>query len=298
MGKRLGSSLLLLLTAVIWGSAFVAQRSGMDSVGPFTFLAARSVLTVAALSPLALPRLRKLDRRALPRTLLGGFICGAALFLGSGLQQWGLVTTTAGKAGFLTALYIVFVPLGKRLFGQRIGLRVWLSVALAAGGLYCLCAAGESAGFRPGDLLLLSCAVMFAVHILTVDRLGPALDSILLSYFQFLTCAVLAWALAFCLETPAWSGLKRAWLPIAYAGLLSGAVGYTLQIVAQKHADPTVASLLMSLESVFSALAGWILLREALSAWELLGCALVFAAVILSQLPQKPASVPFSDQTG
>ena len=139
---------------------------------------------------------------------------------------------------------------------------------------------------------------MFALHILTVDRLGPALDSILLSYFQFLTCAVLAWALAFCLETPAWSGLKRAWLPIAYAGLLSGAVGYTLQIVAQKHADPTVASLLMSLESVFSALAGWILLREALSAWELLGCALVFASVILSQLPQKPASVPFSDQTG
>ena len=298
MGKRLGSSLLLLLTAMIWGSAFVAQRSGMDRVGPLTFLAARSVLTVAALSPLALPRLRKLDRQALLRTLLGGLLCGTALFLGSGLQQWGLVTTTAGKAGFLTALYIVFVPLGKRLFGQRIPLRVWVSVALAAGGLYCLCAAGETGGFRPGDLLLLSCAVMFSIHILSVDYLGPALDSILLSYFQFLTCAVLAWASAFLLETPAWNDLKSAWLPIAYAGLLSGAVGYTLQIVAQKHADPTVASLLMSLESVFSALAGWIILQEALSAWELLGCALVFAAVILSQLPQKPKPAPIPDKTG
>ena len=292
MGKRLGSSLLLLLTAMIWGSAFVAQRSGMDDVGPFTFLAARSVLTVLALSPLALPRLGKLAPGALARTLTAGLICGTALFLGSGLQQWGLVTTGAGTSGFLTALYIVFVPLAKRLFGQHVSLRVWVSVALAAGGLYFLCAVGESGGFRAGDLLLLACAVMFAVHILTVDRLGPALDSILLSYFQFIVCALLACGVAFVLEAPAWAGLKSAWLPIAYAGVLSGAVGYTLQIVAQKHADPTVASLLMSLESVFSVLAGWVILRERLSPWELLGCALVFAAVILSQLPQKTRKSP------
>lgn len=287
--KQLMGNALLLLTAFIWGVAFVAQSKGMDHVGPLTFNGARSLLAAVVLLPLAWVLRRRsahaappLDKRA---QLLGGLVCGLLLFCASTLQQVALVTTDAGKAGFLTALYIVLVPVFGVFLRKKAPVAVWGAVALATVGLYLLCGVGSGAGFAPGDLCLLGCAVCFAGQIMAVDRFAPRTDPILLSGTQFLVVGLLSLPAMFIWEQPSLSGLQAALLPLLYTGVLSSAVAYTLQIVGQRSTQPAVASLLMSFESVFSVLAGALLLRERLSPAEGWGCALVFVAILLAQLP-------------
>ena len=287
--KNTVSALLLVLTALIWGVAFVAQSVGSDHVGPFTFLASRSLIAGAALLPLIAVRNKK---NPAPKTKegkrdlwTGGILCGCALMIASALQQIGIAGTTVGKAGFITALYIVIVPLFGLFLKKRIPAAVWAGVALAAFGMYLLCIK-EGFTISRGDFFVLLCAVCYSGHILVIDRFSPRADGVRMSCIQFFTCGILSTVAMLLFEQPTMSVILDAWLPILYAGLLSSGVGYTLQIIAQKNVQPTVASLLMSLESVFSVLAGWALLREALSARELIGCALVFIAILLAQLPE------------
>lgn len=289
--KKWGSVLLLLLTAVIWGVAFVAQSVGGDSVGPFTFLASRSFIAGLALLPVIAWRNRRATAAkttsASSRTLwLGGILCGAALMIASAFQQIGIgdPNTTVGKAGFITALYIVIVPLAGIFMKKRIPVTVWIGVALATFGMYLLCIT-ESFSISYGDVLILICAVCFSVQILLVDHFSPKVDGVKLACIEFFTCGTLSLVMMLITETPTWGSILEAWMPILYAGLFSSAVGYTLQIVAQKNVPPTLASLLMSLESVFSVLAGWVILGQSMSGRELIGCVLVFAAVLLAQIP-------------
>lgn len=283
-------NLMLLLAAFIWGVAFVAQKEGGTAVGNLTFNGVRSFIGGAVLL-VAIPFLHRLGFVRLPAdkaewktTLLGGVLCGVALFLATNFQQIGISYTTVGKSGFITALYIVLVPLLGILLRKRTTLFNWLGVALAVGGLYLLCGVGHD-GVNPGDLLLLGCALMFSVQILLVDRFVTQADGVCLSCIQFFTVGILNLPLMFVCEQPSLSAIAVNWLPILYAGVLSSGVAYTLQIVAQKDTHPTTASLLMSFESVFAVLAGWALLQENLSVPELAGCGLMFAAVILAQLP-------------
>ena len=283
-------NLLLVLTAFIWGVAFVAQKEGGIAVGNFTFNGVRFLLgggLLAVCLPL-LDRMGLTHRCDTPESKrgmwLGGVLCGIALWAASNLQQWGLATTSAGKGGFITALYIVLVPVFGLCIGRRTHLFTWLGVALAVAGLYLLCMQVES-GIDSGDLLVMACAPIFAVQILLVDKFVPHTDGVRLSCIQFFTVGILNIPLMFIFEQPSLSSMVDGWLPILYAGLLSSGVAYTLQVVAQKHTHPTTASVLMSLESVFAVLAGWALMGERLSAWELSGCVVMFAAVILAQLP-------------
>jgi drug/metabolite transporter (DMT)-like permease len=287
--KQLRGNLLLLLTAMIWGAAFVAQSVSMDYVGAFTFLCTRSILGGVVLLPLiGFNRRRKpepVDRKAL---LQGGLACGAALFVASALQQIGIQYTTSGKAGFITAMYVVLVPLTGLFLGKSAGKRAWTSVAAALVGLYLLCFSGGGLGaLNRGDLLEMACALGFTVHILVIDRFSSRVDGIQLSCIQFFVCGILGFFGMIFLETPTWASIRAAALPILYAGVLSSGVGYTLQIVAQRDTDPTVASLLMSLESVFSLVFGWLLLHERMTLRELLGCVLMFAAIVWVQLPDR-----------
>ncbi len=286
-------NLLLLLTAAIWGFAFVAQKEGGAEMGSLTFNGARSLLGGGLLVAL-LPLLDKAGLSQKPATpkerknlWLGGVLCGVALFTATNLQQLGLATTTAGKGGFITALYIVLVPVFGLVIGKRTTLYNWLGVALAVGGLYLLCMQGES-GIVAGDLLVLGCAPVFAIQILLVDTFAPRTDCIRLSCIQFFTVGVLNLPLMFLFEQPSFTAMADCWVSLLYAGLLSSGVAYTLQIVAQKHTHPTTASVLMSFESVFAVLAGWLLMpNERMTPWELAGCGVMFAAVILAQLPGK-----------
>lgn len=296
MNGKLKYNLLLLLTAFIWGSAFVAQSVGMDYIGPFTFNCTRSLLGSLALLPViwftdrrkTKEEKEKEDKKTLMRA---GICCGVILTVSTSLQQIGIQYTSAGKAGFITTLYILIVPILGLFLGKKAGAKTWAGVALAVAGLYFLCIkSGFSIG--RGDFFVLLCAFTFSFHILTVDYFSDKVDGVKLSCLQFLVCGILCAFPTMLVERPQFAQIAAAWLPIAYAGVLSSGVGYTLQIVAQKHLKPTVASLFMSLESVFSALTGWIVLHERLSARELLGCALVFAAVILAQLPEKKTAAP------
>ncbi len=288
--RALMGNILLLLAAMIWGFAFVAQKNGGDSMGALTFNGTRSLLAAVGLF-CAFPLLDKVglsrppaDKENRKQLWRGGVLCGLALFAATNLQQVALLFTSVGKSGFITALYIVLVPLLGLLFGRRITLLNWLGVALAVGGLYLLCAQGES-GIRFGDALLLLCALLFAVQIMLVDRFSPRVDNIRLSAIQFLTVGVLNLPLMFAFEQPSLAAIGSQIGAVLYAGLLSSGVAYTLQIVAQKNTEPTAASLLMSLESVFAVLAGWLLLGDSLSLPELLGCGLLFVAIVLAQLP-------------
>lgn len=283
-------NLLLLLAAFIWGVAFVAQKEGGAEVGDLTFNGVRSFIGGTVLL-IAIPILSKFGFVKLPvgksawkTTLLGGVLCGVALFLATNLQQIGISYTTVGKSGFITALYIVLVPILGIFLRKRTTLFNWLGVVLSVCGLYLLCAQGER-GIQIGDLLLLGCALMFSVQILLVDHFVTKTDGVCLSCIQFFTVGILNMPLMFAFEQPSLSAMAVNWLPILYAGMLSSGVAYTLQIVAQKDTHPTTASLLMSFESVFAVLAGWVILQEDLSPTELLGCGLMFAAVILAQLP-------------
>lgn len=300
MSKALRANLLLLLTAFIWGIAFVAQDVAMDSMGPFTFNAARTLVAALALLPAirlldalelkrggtaAAPRrLRDLPPAARRTLLIGGLCCGAALFVGSSLQQLGIRETSAGKAGFVTAMYIVLVPLSGLLFGRVVRRNIWLAVLLSVAGLFLLCVT-EALTVGLGDLYLLLCAAAFTVHILVIDHFSPKTDCVRMSCLQFFVASALCAVMMLLTEKPTLSALLSGWVPILYAGVLSGGMGYTLQMVAQRDTDPAVASLIMCLESVFAVLAGWVLLGETLTARELFGCALLMAGIVLAQLP-------------
>ena len=292
--QQMKSSLLLVLTAFIWGVAFVAQSAGMEYVGPFTFVFARNILGCATL--LLYLTLRKgkekekEPKKENSRALwLGGVCCGIALFGASIFQQIGIQETTVGKAGFITALYIVIVPILGLLFGKRVLPQVWVSVLIAIGGMYLLCMQEGSLSIGRGDLLVLLCALVFSGHILIVDHFSPIVDGVKMSCIQFLVCGLLSGVGMILTEKPDLAAIQSACLPIAYAGVLSSGVGYTLQILGQKNVPSTIASLILSLESVFSALAGWVLLGQGLSGRELLGCVLIFGAIMLAQLPgRKP----------
>ena len=284
-------NIMLLVTAMIWGAAFVAQTVGMDYVGPFTFQAVRCFLASIVL----LPVVAVVDRKGNPKKPVTaaqkkeqsfyGVLCGILLFAACSLQQLGLQYVEAGKAGFITSLYIILVPVAGLFFGKRVKPWVWISVVLALVGLYLLCASDMSIG--KGELMILGCSIAFTAHILVIDKVSPELDGVRLSSMQFLVVALISLVVMFCTETPNWQAILQCWLPICYAGILSAGVGYTFQIIGQSHTDPTVASLLMSLESVFAVLFGWLLLKQHLSGKEMLGCVLVFAGVILAQLPGK-----------
>ena len=314
------SPALLFLTEVVWGVAFVAQSVGMDYVGPFTFNCIRCLIGAVVLVPCiwfldgwkqrqggascgresagapdgascgresaGAPSGASYGSHAL---LAGGICCGLALFVASNLQQIGIQYTTVGKAGFITALYIVMVPVFGIFLKKRAGIRVWVSVALAVAGLYLLCITDRLA-LGKGDILVLLCAVVFAVHILVVDHFSAKADGVRMSCIQFLVCGLLSGVCMLITEHPEMRLILQAWQPILYAGVFSCGVGYTLQIVGQKGTDPTVASLILSLESVVSVLAGWLLLGQRLSVRELGGCALMFAAILLAQLPERRQS--------
>lgn len=319
MKHKSTNNIFLALTALIWGSAFVAQSVGMDYLGPFTFNSIRSAMGGLVLLPVLFilkGRGRKSrqpesaagepsadvssmggpsagdssmgessvgDRKTL---VTGGILCGIALAVASSLQQIGIVYTSAGKAGFITALYILIVPIIRLFLGRRAGRKVWMGVALAVAGMYFLCIT-DGFSISKGDFLVFMCAVIFSVHILVIDHFAPKVDGVALSCIQFFVCGILCTVPTLALERPQVDEILAAWMPLAYAGVLSCGVAYTLQVIAQKNTDPTVASLLLSLESVFSVLTGWVILGERLSGRELFGCALVFAAVLLAQLPGK-----------
>ena len=280
-----------MLAALIWGGAFVAQSVGMDYTGPYTFNVMRSFLGSLVLLPVIFFLDKKKSEEEKERAdkkvwIKGGICCGIILTISTTFQQIGLLHTTAGKAGFITALYILIVPILGIFLGKKAGIKVWISVVLALGGMYLLCVTSEFT-IAFGDLMVLACAFVFSLHILAVDHFSPMVDGVKLSCIQFFVCGTLSSFPMFLLEHPQLGQILDAWLPIAYAGILSSGVAYTLQIITQKHLNPTVASLLMSLESVFAALTGWLVLHERLSARELLGCVLVFVAIIVSQLPEK-----------
>ena len=294
---NLRSSALLLLTACIWGVAFVAQSVGMEYVGPFTFNFVRSILGGLVLIPCIffLKRKKKAkaekvseeEKKAQRKTLLaGGICCGVALCLASNFQQIGIQYTTVGKAGFITACYIVIVPVIGLFIKKKCSPMIWLSVLLAVVGLYLLCI-NEQFSIGYGDILVFVCAILFSVHILIVDYFSPKVDGVKMSCIQFLVCGLLSGIAMLFAEQPQLSAVLLAWKPIAYAGIMSCGVGYTLQIVGQKGMDPTIASLILSLESCISVLAGWLLLGQTLSIREGLGCVAMFAAIILAQLPAK-----------
>ena len=286
--NQLRGSLLLLLTSMIWGAAFVAQSAGMDYIGPFTFNGLRMLMGAAVLLPFLLKRRTGAHTNASERKMLlrGGILCGVALFVGSTLQQIGIVDTTAGKAGFITAMYVVLVPVMGVFVGHKQPWLVWLGVALSAVGMYFLCV-HESLSLNRGDLMVLAGAVGFSFHILLIDRYSAHVDGVKLSCLQFFVAGVLGLVFMFLFETPQISQIFAAWLPLLYAGVFSCGVAYTLQILGQRDTDPTIASMILCLEAVFSVVFSWLLLGERLSAREIFGCVLIFAAILLAQLKGK-----------
>jgi len=299
---------MLFLAAIIWGFAFAAQSAGMDYVGPFTFNAVRCFIGALVLVPVALlwkpegksgeenkqestkvetnkQRVSWFERN---KTLLaGGVSCGVFLGVATNLQQVGILSTSVGKAGFLTALYIVLVPIAGLFFTKKCPFTVWIGVICSFAGLYLLCMKGDGFSLGTGDLLLIGCAVVFTGHIMVIDYFSPKVNGVWMSCIQFFVAGMISAILMVFTETPTWESIFAAKLPILYAGVMSCGVAYTLQILGQKNYNPTIAVLILSLESCFSVLGGFLFLQETLSARELLGCALMFAAIILAQLPGK-----------
>ena len=295
MKTKLKSNIAILIATIIWGSTFVAQSIGMDHIGPFTFQAARCCLGGLILLPIIAISdkfTHKHDgKNFLTRWLdkklwKAGLLCGLPLFVATNLQQMGIVDTDAGKSAFLTAMYIVFVPVIGMFFGQKASKWVPVSVVLGVGGLYCLSCVGVT-NIATSDLLLLGCAVGFAIQILAVDKFANQVDCLRLNCINAMLCAILSAIVMIFTEEPTWKAINGCIGSIAYAGILSMGIAYSLQNIGQKGLDSATASLLMSTESVFAVLAGWIVLNERLNFWETLGCILVFGAVILSQLPDK-----------
>ena len=291
MIKNFKGSIMLLITSIIWGTAFVAQSEGMNYVEPFTYNAMRTLLGGVVLIPVMI-LFRFSDKRngkeksscSLKNTVIGGICCGVALFIASSFQQAGIAQTTAGKAGFVTALYIVIVPMIGIFLHKKMPLRMWLFIAIALAGFRLLCIK-QDIGISSGDLLVFFGAIAFAVHITVIDYFNQKnTDGVLMSCIQFFTAGLLMLICMFIFEKPTIPNIMGAGGTILYAGILSCGVAYTLQILGQKHTNPTLATMLMSLESVFAALSGWLILGEKLSIKEFIGCVLIFAAVILAQL--------------
>ena len=288
----------MLLATVIWGSAFVSQSLGMDHIGPFTFQAARCFIAVLGLLPVIFfidwkkgegtAFFRKWADKKLWKV---GILCGIPLFLACNLQQVGLVDTDAGKSGFLTAMYIVIVPVIGIFMKKKPNIMVPISVALAVAGLYFLSCVGVTK-ISLGDLLTIGCAFMFAVQIILIDTFARNLDALRLNTIQALICSILSAVVMFFAETPTWNGISACWIPLLHTGLLSMGAAYSLQIFGQKNIEPSTASLIMSLESVFAVIFGAMILKETMSPWETVGCILVFAAVILSQISVKAKVYP------
>lgn len=286
---------MLLLATIIWGSAFVSQSVAMEHLPPFSFQAIRCAVAVVGLIPViaVFDRFQPdgktfFSRWADKKLWLAGILCGIPLFLACNLQQLGLAEDTdPGKSGFLTAMYIVIVPIIGIFRKKKPGIMVPISVVIAVVGLYFLSCVGVTS-ISAGDILTLCCALMFAIQITFVDMFAQSIDALRLNALQALVCTVLSAAISLFTETPSWDGIWGCALPIAHTGLLSMGAGYALQILGQKHLEPTVSSLIMSLESVFAVLFGWLILRDTLTPWETLGCVLVFIAVILPQIELKP----------
>lgn len=293
------NAFMLILTAFIWGTAFVAQSMGMDYLEPFSFNGIRSLVGAAALLPciLFLDKWNKKEASSEPQVkgtrkdlIVGGLSCGLLLFTASSLQQVGIMDTTAGKAGFITACYIVIVPVLGIFLHKKIGWKVWIAVALALAGLYFLCIT-ESFSIGKGDVLIFICSIIFSVHIMVIDHFSPKVDGVKMSCIQFFVCGVLSLGPMFAFEHPTMEAVIAGTFPILYAGVLSSGVAYTLQIIGQKNVNPAIASLILSMESCFSVLAGWLVLGEQLSVRESMGCVLMFAAIILAQLPERKRAV-------
>ena len=287
---KVKGDLLLLLAAAIWGFAFVAQRMGMDYVGPFTYNGVRFSLGIFVLLPLLYNKLRKGDKMIFVsdparrrKILIGSLFTGLLLFSGVAFQQLGLQKTTAGKAGFLTELYVVFVPLLGLFFGQKSNRFLWAGVVLSVTGLYLM---SITSGFSmaPGDLLVLICSFVFSFHVLFVGWLSPQMDSIMLAVIQFTVTAVLNLLVAFSIEVVEIAGILRAWAPICYGGMLSVGVAYTLQIMAQKTAHPAYVSIILGLEAVFAVIGGMLMLGETMTMRMTAGCVLMLAGTALVQL--------------
>lgn len=296
--QTLKGNLMLMLTALIWGCAFVAQSISMDYIGPFTFQCIRSLLGSVVLVPvfLLLDQQKKhngtytVPTSQSRKTLwTAGLVCGCIMTVAANLQQIGIQYTTAGKAGFITAMYILLVPVFGLFLHKKVAPRLWLCVIVAVAGLYLLSVTEGFSSIGKGDIYVLLCAVAFAFHIIAVDHYAPLVDGVRLSCIQFLICGVLSGVIMFLREAPDIHSIAAAALPLCYSGIMSCGIAYTLQIIGQKYTLPTVASLLMSLESVFAVLAGIVILHEIPTTREAVGCILMFAAIILAQLPGKKA---------
>lgn len=293
---QIRNSLLLLLAAIIWGSAFVAQSTGMDHVEPFTFSMVRNIIGSLVLIPCIYflrrgktrgenQEVQSSSRLITKVELIGGICCGVALFAASNAQQVGIQYTTVGKAGFITALYVVIVPILGLFMKKRVSLLIWLCVVLSVSGLYLLCMTEDSFSLAYGDLLVLVCAILFSFHILIIDYFSPRGDGVVIACIQLFVCGILSGVVMLLTENPSIQNILDAKWSILYAGVLSSGVAFTLQIIAQKDVNPTVASLIMCLESVVAVLAGWVILGQDLSQRELFGCILMFIAIVLAQLP-------------
>ena len=294
--SELKGNLLLMLTALIWGCAFVAQSVSMDYIGPFTFQSVRSLLGAAVLVPVFLildAGKKKAGTYQAPtgeekKTLLiAGIVCGCIMTVAANLQQIGIQYTSAGKAGFITAMYILIVPVLGLFLKKKVPGRIWLCILIAVVGLYLLSVTEGFSSISKGDIYVLLCALAFSFHIMAVDHYAPLVDGVRLSSIQFLICGVLSGILMFLFEEPNLENILNAAVPILYAGIMSCGVAYTLQIIGQKYTRPTIASLIMSLESVFAVLAGIVVLREIPTARETMGCVLMFLAIIIAQLPSR-----------
>ena len=291
MKKQLLGNLYLIVAVLIWGSTFIAQSVGMDSVGPFTFLAVRCLLAVVFLLPVIVLFERKnlkdyFAKWKNKKLWIAGFFCGLSLFVASALQQMSLVDTDAGKAGFLTSLYVILVPVLGLFLGKKPTLNILISIFLAVAGLYLLSCVGVSA-IRFSDLLLLFSALAFAVQIICVERLGSTVDGLRLNCIQCLVAGLFASLFMVFGEAPKMDAIFSCWLPLIYAGILSNGIAYTMQVLGQQRVEANTASIIMSCESVVAVLCGWLILNEQMTTWELWGCGLLFAAVILSQVSFK-----------
>ena len=294
--KSLRGESMLFLAAFIWGIAFVAQRVGGNMIGSFTFNAIRMLIGGVTLLPCIYLLRRKSNIKngqvvtkkqwlnKNKQLLTGGILCGIILFVASNLQQIGLSYTTASKAGFITALYIIIVPIIGIFFKKYPSITLWISIFIALCGMYLLCIT-DGFNISTGDILVILSAFSFSFHILAIDYFSSLVDGVKLACIQFFICGFFSLIAMFLFENPVFSSILHAWLPLLYTGVISCGVAYTFQILGQKNVIPSIASLIMSLEAVFCAIGGWILLGESLSFKELIGCTLVFSAIILAQIP-------------
>lgn len=301
MKSSIRNSFLLLITATIWGSAFVAQSVGMEYIGPFTFTGVRNIIGSIILIPVII-FISKIQaknnfiptdengneitaKQYIHNSIIGGICCGIFLCAASNFQQCGIQYTTVGKAGFITAMYVILVPIVGLFFHKKVTPLIWFCVILSVTGLYLLCMTTGDLSIQYGDILLLICALLFTFHIIVINHFTVKANGVLMSSIQFFVCGVISLVLMFIFENPSIEAIMNAMGPILYAGVLSSGVAYTLQIVAQKNVNPTIASLIMCLESVISALSGWLILHQKLTVREIIGCILMFVAICLAQLP-------------